>query len=224
VRRSGKLSIGAGGRGASAAPARPRSVAPPTSRSNAPVVGILLAAGASTRFKANKLLHPLTDGTPIAVAAARNLRAALDRVVAVVRPGAPELAHALAGAGAEVTICPDAAAGMGRSLAHAIALTAHAGGWVVALADMPFVAPETIRRVAAALQDGAELAAPTYRGSRGHPVGFAAPYRDDLVVLTGDAGARDVLERDRTRMRTVEVDDPGVLRDIDTPADLGGDA
>lgn len=205
---------------------------PPTSRSNAPVVGltvgltvgpivgILLAAGASTRFKANKLLYPLPDGTPIAVVAAQNLRAALDRVVAVVRPDVPELAQALAGAGVEVTICPDAAAGMGHSLAHAIALTPNAGGWVVALADMPFVAPETIRRVAAALQDGADLAAPAYRGSRGHPVGFAASYREDLAALTGDAGARDVLERDRARMRAIEVDDPGVLRDIDTPDDL----
>lgn len=223
MRRSGKLSISAGGRGASAAPARPRSVAPPTSRSTAPVVGILLAAGASTRFKANKLLHPLPDGTPIAVAAARNLRAALDRVVAVVRPDVPELARALAGAGAEVTICPDAAAGMGHSLAHAIALTSHARGWIVALADMPFVAPDTIRRVAAALLDGAGLAAPAYRGSRGHPVGFAAPYREDLAALSGDAGARGVLERDRARIRVVEVEDPGVLRDIDTPGDLGGD-
>ncbi|MGB8435801.1 MAG: nucleotidyltransferase family protein [Burkholderiales bacterium] len=196
---------------------------PSTFRSNAPFVGILLAAGASTRFKANKLLHPLPDGTPIAVAAARHLHAALDRVLAVVRPDVPELVRALAGAGAEVTICPDAAAGMGRSLAHAIALTSHAGGWIVALADMPFVAPDTIRRIAAALRDGADLAAPAFRGSRGHPVGFAAPYREELAALTGDAGARDILKRDRARMRTLEVDDAGVLRDIDTPEDLGGD-
>ncbi len=188
---------------------------------NAPLVGILLAAGASTRFKANKLLHALPDGTPIAVAAARNLRDALDRVVAVVRPGVPELARALAGANVEVTVCAEAAAGMGHSLAHAIAATPHAGGWVVALADMPFIAPESIRRVAAALQEGADLVATDYRGARGHPVGFAARYREDLAALTGDAGARAVLKRDAARIRVVEVDDPGVLRDIDTPEDLG---
>ncbi len=188
---------------------------------NAPLVDILLAAGASTRFKANKLLHALPDGTPIAVAAARNLRDALDRVVAVVRPGVPELARALAGANVEVTVCAEAAAGMGHSLAHAIAATPHAGGWVVALADMPFIAPESIRRVAAALQEGADLVATDYRGARGHPVGFAARYREDLAALTGDAGARAVLKRDAARIRVVEVDDPGVLRDIDTPEDLG---
>lgn len=196
----------------------------PASRSGAPIVGILLAAGASTRFKANKLLHALPDGTPIAVAAARNLRSALDRVVAVVRPGVPELAQALADAGVEVTICPDAAAGMGHSLAHAIATTPNAGGWVVALADMPFVAPETIRRVAAALHEGADLAAPAHRGTRGHPVGFATRYREDLAALTGDAGARAVLNRDHARIRVVDVDDPGVLRDIDTRQDLEGGA
>lgn len=184
------------------------------------VVGILLAAGAATRFRANKLLHPLADGTPIAVAAANNLRAALDRVVAVVRPGVPELERALAGTGVEVLVCPDAASGMGHSLAHAIAVTEGAAGWVVALADMPFVSPETIRRVVDALGEGAELAAPTYHGERGHPVAFGARYRDELGSLTGDAGARAVLKRDQARIRAVEVDDPGVLRDIDTPEDL----
>jgi molybdenum cofactor cytidylyltransferase len=190
---------------------------------NAPIVGVLLAAGAATRFRANKLLHPLPDGTPIAVAAARNLAAALDRVVAVVRPGVPELERALREAGAEVSVCPDAASGMGHSLAHAIASTGDAAGWVVALADMPFVLPETTRRVAAALRDGAELAAPAYRGVRGHPVGFSARHRNELEALTGDAGARAVLKREHERVRVVEVDDPGVLRDIDTPEDLNAE-
>ena len=184
------------------------------------VVGILLAAGAATRFRANKLLHPLPDGTPIAVAAARNLRAALDRVVAVVRPGVPELERALADAGVEVSVCPDAASGMGHSLAHAIAATPAAAGWVVALADMPFVSPDTIRRVADALGAGAELAAPTYGGERGHPVAFGARYRQELASLTGDTGARALLKRDQSRLRGVAVDDPGVLRDIDVPSDL----
>lgn len=192
----------------------------PATQSGGAIVGILLAAGAATRFRANKLLHPLPGGTPIAAAAAQNLRAALARVIAVVRPGVPELERALAATGAEVTVCADATAGMGHSLAHAIAAAPEAAGWVVALADMPFVAPATIRGVAAALADGAPLAAPAYRGERGHPVGFAARYRDELCALSGDAGARAILGRDRARIRIVAVDDPGVLRDIDTPEDL----
>jgi molybdenum cofactor cytidylyltransferase len=184
------------------------------------VVGILLAAGSASRFGSDKLLHPLADGTPIAAAAARNLRAAIDPAVAVVRPGSPALERVLADAGLEVTICADASSGMGHSLAHAVRATADAAGWVVALADMPFVAPETIRRVAAALAGGTPIVAPCYRGERGHPVGFAAGYRAELTALAGDAGAREILRRDRARVCLLDVDDPGVLRDVDTRADL----
>jgi len=187
------------------------------------IVGILLAAGSASRFGADKLVHPLSDGTPIALAAARALRAALEPVIAVVRPGSARLEQALAGSGVEVTICPDAAAGMGHSLAHAVRATADAAGWVVALADMPFVAPDSIRRVAGALAAGAPIAAPSHRGERGHPVGFAARYGAELAALAGDAGAREILRRDRGLVELIEVDDPGVLRDVDTRADLEGE-
>lgn len=184
------------------------------------IVGILLAGGSSTRFGADKLLHPLPDRTPIAVAAARNLVAALPRVVAVVRPGAPALERALRTAGAEVTVCPNAAEGMGVTLAHAVRAAGAADGWVVALADMPFIDPASIRRVAAAIAAGAAIAAPDYRGERGHPVGFAGTYRGALERLTGDAGAREIVKADAGALVRVAVDDPGVVRDIDTPADL----
>jgi molybdenum cofactor cytidylyltransferase len=184
------------------------------------IVGILLAGGSARRFGADKLLHPLPDGVPIAVAAARNLAAALARVVAVVRPGAPELERALRAAGTEVTVCPNAAEGMGATLAHAVRAAGAADGWVVALADMPFVDPASIRRVAAAIAGGAAIAAPDFRGERGHPVGFAGTYRAALERLTGDAGAREIVKADAGAVVRVAVDDPGVVRDIDTPADL----
>jgi molybdenum cofactor cytidylyltransferase len=184
------------------------------------IVGILLAGGASTRFGADKLLHPLPDGTPIAVAAARNLAAALPRVLAVIRPGAPALERALRGAGAEVTVCPNAVEGMGVTLAHAVRAAGPADGWVIALADMPFIRPDSIRSVAAAIAGGAPVAAPDYRGERGHPVGFGGAYRAALERLTGDAGARAILKADAGVVARVAVDDPGVVRDIDVPADL----
>jgi molybdenum cofactor cytidylyltransferase len=184
------------------------------------VVGILLAGGTATRFGADKLLHRLPDGTPIAVASARNLAAALPRVVAVVRPGAPELALALRGAGVEVTVCDRAGEGMGVTLAHALGVAGAADGWVVALADMPFIRPDTIRRVAAAIAGGAAIAAPAYRESRGHPVGFGAAFGSALRSLEGDAGAREIVSANAPALVRIEVEDPGVLRDIDTPADL----
>lgn len=184
------------------------------------VIGILLAAGGSTRFGSNKLLHPLPDGTPIAVASLRNLRAVLPRVIAVVRPGAAELEPLLHADGAEVTVCNGADDGMGTTLAHAVRVSGNTGGWVVALADMPFIRPATIRAVAEKLAAGAQIVAPAWRGERGHPVGFAARFRDDLERLAGDAGARELLQAQTAALELIECRDPGVVRDVDTPADL----
>lgn len=184
------------------------------------IAGVLLAAGVGTRFGGDKLMHLLPDGRPMAVAAAQSLVQAVPRAIAVVRPCNDALAAALVHAGLEVTICPDAYEGMGVSLAHAVRATADAAGWVIALADMPFVHPDTIRAVAARLAAGAALSAPSVSGTRGHPVGISARYREELAALRGDTGARAILERDAAQVVLVPVDDPGALRDIDTPADL----
>jgi molybdenum cofactor cytidylyltransferase len=112
---------------------------------------------------------------------------------------------------------------MGESLAHAVRATRDAGGWVIALADMPFVRPETIRAVAWRLAAGAPIVAPRYHGERGHPVGIAARYLAELEALAGDEGARAILKRDAALVEFVDCDDPGVLRDVDTPADLDSD-
>ena len=190
------------------------------------VRGILLAAGSSSRFGSNKLLQVLVDGvnagTPVAVAAARNLAAALPHPLAVVRPG-PDIAElhaALAAAGCEVVVCAEAHEGMGASLACAVRASSDAAGWLVALADMPFIRPETIAEVASWVGNGAAVAAPSYRGRRGHPVCFSYYQREELLALRGDEGARKVFDRHGGLGNLVRVNDPGILRDIDVPGDL----
>lgn len=185
--------------------------------------GILLAGGASVRFGADKLLEPVDGDTPMAVTAARHLLQGVDAAVAVVRPGRSELAERLRATGCRVVICPGSREGMGVSLAAGVRATPiDAAGWIVALGDMPWIAPDSVRQVARAIREGARAAAPCYRGSRGHPVGFAAVLRADLQRLQGDRGARDILRRESARLVQIEIDDPGVLRDVDTPADLAG--
>ena len=148
------------------------------------------------------------------------LQAALGAILVGMRPQ-DALAPTLSGNGLNVILCDRALEGMGGTLAQVVAAApADAGGYIIALADMPFIHVDSIRAVAAALQGGAKLAAPTYRGQRGHPVGLAASYRDELLALKGDAGARDIIKRDAALMQLIEVDDPGVLRDIDTLGDL----
>jgi molybdenum cofactor cytidylyltransferase len=187
--------------------------------------GVLLAAGYSKRFGSNKLLYPLPAGspgagTPIALAAARHFLEALPESVAVIRPRAQRLGKLLRDAGCNTVVCKNAAEGMGVSLAEGVRASADAHGWVVALADMPYIKPETARIIAKALSEGAAIAAPAYRGERGHPVGFARRFLDELSGLRGDAGAREILKAHPDWITLYEVDDPGVLRDIDEPSDL----
>lgn len=166
----------------------------------------------------NKLLQPLANGDEVAVAAARNLRAALPSVLAVVPPGSDMLAAKMAEAGCEVTVCEHAGEGMAASLTHALSCKRRAHGWVIALADMPFVRPATVAALAAAVEAGAGIAAPVIRGRRGNPVAFGRMHFDALLQLRGDEGARRLL--DAHPVTLVDVDDPGILHDIDTPADL----
>ncbi|HKU85324.1 MAG TPA: nucleotidyltransferase family protein [Casimicrobiaceae bacterium] len=193
------------------------------------VVGILLAAGRGSRFGGDKLVAPLRAaahgvpaGTPLGVAAARNLVAALPESVAVIRPGDAALAHLLMATGMRVVECTNADAGMGASLACAVRATADADAWIVALADMPWIDPATIVTVADALRAGADVAAPALRGQRGHPVGFSRRYQAELAALTGDVGARGIIQRNAAELTAVDVDDPGILGDVDRPADLAG--
>lgn len=182
------------------------------------IVGILLAAGSSRRFGADKRLHRLADGTPMALASARRLAEACRRCIVVIRPGDTALATLLAAEGLETVVCNEAAQGMGHSLSRGIAASAGADGWLLALADMPYIEPASYHAVLAALHNGASLARPTYQGKMGHPVGFDASYLPDLLALTGDQGGKAILDAHRDELCCCPVEEPGVLKDIDQPS------
>ena len=185
------------------------------------VVAILLAAGSATRFGSDKLLHSLPHEVPIAVQAARHLKVVFsERVLAVVRPDSPQLKEFLEKENCRVVVCENAAEGMGASLACAVREAAGAEGFVVALADMPFIRSSTIAAVRDALVAGAPLVAPYFRARRGHPVGISGKYRSELEALRGDEGAKKVVAANEASLVKIPVGDPGVLRDIDTPQDL----
>jgi molybdenum cofactor cytidylyltransferase len=121
-------------------------------------------------------------------------------------------------AGCDVVFSTDAERGMGASLAAGIDASADSEGWIVALADMPRIAVSTVEAVARTLDGGASIVVPFYQGQRGHPVGFGPEHRDALRELDGDTGARALLAAHQ--VARLDLDDPGILRDVDTPEDL----
>lgn len=187
------------------------------------VSGILLAAGSGRRFSPDgtrsKLLAELPGRGMVVEEAARHLRAVLPDVLAVIRPDSATLRHPLLAAGCDVTECAGAGEGMAVSLVHALRLRDAADGWVIALADMPDVQPATIAKLIAALAEGADIAVPTFQGRRGNPVAFSRQHLSALLALHGDQGARRLLQSQP--VTEVAVEDAGIHRDIDTPADLG---
>lgn len=183
------------------------------------ITGILLAAGAGTRFGGDKLLAPLRCGTPIGVKAARNLLSAVDHGIAVVRPDDRPLAQLLEEEGFQIAYCLNADDGMGTSLAFGVSAAQNAHGWLIALADMPFIQPDTIRSIANLIRAGAPIAAPRHQSIRGHPVGFAREFFHDLTQLSGDRGAHPLLAAHAARIESFDCEDPGIFADIDTRAD-----
>ncbi len=191
-----------------------------------PVVGILLAAGRGRRFdplgQRNKLLQilPASGGEAVAAASARKLLAVLPAVIAVVPPDDGGLKTLLSSLGCDVVVCPAADSGMAASLVQAIrhSLPLDPQAWLVALGDMPHLASSTLQALTGALAAGAPIAAPVMDGRRGNPVGFGRVHLDALLALSGDQGARRLLQT--CPVTELPVMDSGIFRDIDTPADL----
>ncbi|MCD0502405.1 nucleotidyltransferase family protein [Bordetella petrii] len=196
-------------------------------------VGVLLAAGEGLRYRtarralqenAHKLLARLPDGRAVVQASASTLLGVLPDSIAVVAERPPELPALLSRLGCSVVHAPAAPRGMGISLAtaarHLLDRPAPGGqlpGCVVALADMPWLRPDTLQLL---LRHAASdrIVVPAHHGRRGHPVVFGGRYLPELAGLDGDTGARALLLKHGAM--EVECDDDGILRDIDTPEDL----
>jgi molybdenum cofactor cytidylyltransferase len=182
---------------------------------------ILLAAGSSRRFGAPKLLEEVR-GKPLVRHAAEGLLAVAPGELLVVTPP-DSRAFRLALDGLPVGIVENSRAhdGMGASIAAGVAaLPPRASAVLIALADVPLGTADALPAVVARFrQGGARIVAPRFRGRPGHPVLFARALFPELVSLTGDQGARELLERHHGSVAIVELD-RDAPDDVDTPEDL----
>ena len=184
----------------------------------------MLAAGAATRFGGGKLLAPWGEASVLAAALAIAHAAPARAVTLVTGADADRVAvegRRAVGGRLRIVHAPDWAEGMAASLrAGAASLPANAGGAFIFLADMPRVPAAVLQPLADALAAGAPAAVPVWAGRRGHPALLGRGLLAQLASLTGDQGARRLLDALGPRLATVEAPDEGVLFDIDTPDDL----
>jgi len=184
---------------------------------------VVLAAGRGSRFRGlhHKLMQGLGASTVLATTLSNALATQLQVLVVTSEPLAELVSRHVATRDMVVLPSPDSPAsqrlGMGYSIAAGVAARSDASGWLILPADMPMVRTSTLNVVASELESHAITYA-QYLGRRGHPVGFAAELYSELVMLTGDEGARRLVAR--YPAQGVEVDDPGVLLDVDTEDDL----
>ena len=184
---------------------------------------VVLAAGRSSRFGAghHKLAQALGDSTVLAQTLASAITSHL-RTVVVTTAAFVDVARSSVAA-RDVVVLPEVGSdganllGMGVSIAAGVSACPDSRGWLVLPGDMPMVQPATLLAVARALDHHA-VAFAQYRGRRGHPVGFAAELYPELTALGGDEGARRIIAR--YPAFPVELDDAGILVDIDTEDDL----
>ena len=138
------------------------------------------------------------------------------KVFIVLRDDDEAVARLVEPLGPTIVIAHEAAQGMGRSLAAGIAAATDHPFVFIALADMPFAQASTLRQLLELAAPGC-IARPLYRGTPGHPVGFAEEYFEALRQLEGDQGARDVIRRHSRSLVQLWTDDAGVVRDVDRP-------
>jgi molybdenum cofactor cytidylyltransferase len=188
------------------------------------VTAVLLAGGQSRRMGSlNKLLAPV-DGVPMVRATLECIIAGgVDRVLVVTGHESERVRAALHGLRVDFVHNPHYAQGLSTSLACGIgALRADVDAALVCLGDMPRVRPQHVQRLLAAFDplEGRSICVPTHRGKRGNPVLWDRRYFAQMSAVRGDVGARHIIGEHLDAVCEVEMDDAGVLLDVDSPQAL----
>ncbi|CCQ75117.1 NTP transferase domain-containing protein [Magnetospira sp. QH-2] len=202
----------------------PRIRHEPAETSTLAVTALVLAAGSSRRMgEINKLVAPM-DGRPLLRHGLETLqKSRIEEILVVTGFEADRVRAAVADMDLRFIHNPRFMEGLSTSLKAGVrALPTDGGGVLVMLGDMPRLRPHTIDALMARFteREGRDICLPTFQGRRGNPVLWPRPFFPDIMELSGDVGARHLITRFAEHVVEVPVDDPGIVIDVDRPADL----
>lgn len=185
-----------------------------------PSVGIVPAAGRAERFGGAKLVARIGDDVLLDRTLRSLLDGGVDRAIVVVAPGADLAAvRLLADPRVRTVVNPDPSGGMFSSIRAGLEV-ADGDPVLVLPADMPFVSNATVAAVVAGCVRERRIVAPVHQGRRGHPVAFPASLRPAILLASPDATLKSALAGSGSERVDLQVDDPGILRDVDEAEDL----
>ncbi len=182
------------------------------------VACVVLAAGKSRRFGGDKRQVKNDQGQTLLALALMNIPPHFKQRILVLHPGDEAIA-ATYEANWKVVYAELADQGMGNSLAAAITHIADCVAVLIALADMPLVSPATFTALAEAAKPD-RIVVPFFEMQRGNPVVIGRDFLPKLAELKGDSGARQLMQQHPELLVRLDVNDPGILRDIDTAEEL----
>ena len=188
---------------------------PPSSERSFSCAAVILAAGFARRFGSDKRQWPMPDGRTLLESTLARYQNGFESVFLVLRPEDSDWARDLGGC--TKAFAAEAHLGMGHSLAAGIAAAKGFDGAFVALGDMPWVEASTLGTLRRGLNDRSAIVRPSHNGTPGHPVGFGQAHFEALMNLSGDQGAKVVLDQNPQRVIAIDVTDAGVIRDLDVP-------
>ena len=177
---------------------------------------ILLAAGSSSRFGSDKMLHRLQDGLSMLETTAKQYLAVFDSITVVV----PSIEnHPLSGRTGIELVSTDSCSAMSTSLKAGISANISRAAWLIALGDMPYIRAATISQLRDRMTDS-NIVLPMWRQRQGNPVGFGCVFKDQLLAIKGDRGAKSIIKQHPESVVELSTHDRGVIHDIDLPTDL----
>lgn len=188
-------------------------------------VAIIPAAGHSIRMGRPKLSLLLVGRTLLEHVIAALRDGGVDHVLVIVAPHVPELVPLAEAAGADVLLLPEPTPDMRTTVEQGLCWVEERyhpkpeDCWLLAPGDHPGFGAGTVRELIAASCQGKSIVVPVHAGRRGHPTAIAWKHVEGIRALPADEGINGYLRKHSAEVLQLEVSEPGVLLDVDTPED-----